>query len=302
VSVVINTYNYERYLPKAIESALRQHTETVSVEVVVVDDGSTDRTPEIAAEYSAVIMYHRQSNGGQALAIQKGLRLASGEILCLLDADDEFTDGKIQQVIDAFRAAPQCGAIYNSYICVDGTGVPQGPRFVWPRAGKNVRQYGLFWQAGGVPTSCISLRREIAHRLHIPEEFRICADTYILAALPHLTEIGWIGSALTTYRIHGANGFAALEPTQRKVLLQRNWRVTHSALLNQYGIELSKAVFEIQEQRACRHVFGTIAWCAKGLRYIYHANASPTLKLKEIVKLALAAVGLHKPLAAPLGS
>jgi len=298
VSVVINSYNYGRYLPRAIESALRQRTATMSVEVVVVDDGSTDRTPEVAAEYSGEIRYHRQPNGGQAAAIQMGIGLASGEILCLLDADDEFVEGKVQQVVAAFQNAPQYGAIYNSCERVDGDGKSLGPPFVWSLAGRDVRQLGLFWLAVGVPTSCISLRREVAHRLAIPEEFRICADSYISAALPHLTEIGWLGVPLTTYRVHGANAFAVLNPSGQKRLLQKNWRTIRSAMMRQYGVELSKAVFEIQEQRERRSVLGTVAYCAEGLRYIHRAKASPSLKLRETVKLVAAAVGLHKPLIA----
>jgi glycosyltransferase involved in cell wall biosynthesis len=296
VSIVINAYNYERFLTAAIESALRQQGQGVSVEIIVIDDGSTDGTPGVAARYAGRIRYHRQANAGQAAAIQAGIGMATGEALCLLDADDEFADGKVQKVIMAFQGSPQCGAVYNSYIHTDAEGGSLGPPFIWGVAGKDVRQYGLFWLAAGVPTSCISLRRELAQKLVIPAEFKICADTYILVVLPQLTKISWIGEPLTSYRLHGENAYAAVDSRQQKNLSLKNWRAIYSTLKNQYGIELAKAVFEIQEQRERGHLLRAIGCCIEGFGYAVRADVSAQLKMREVLRLIAAIVGLRKPL------
>lgn len=296
VSVIINAFNYGNYLTAAIDSALHQCSPGVDLQVIVVDDGSTDHTPQVARQYGSAILYHRKTNGGQATAIQKGLELATGEIVCLLDADDEFYPTKIQRAVEAFQADRRIGAVYNSYIRVNKAGEPLGPPAVWNRAGLRLPQYGLFWQANGVPTSCISLRRDIARRLCIPDVFRICADFYVLAALPHLTEIGWVESPLTAYRIHGDNMFAGKDPTKQREALHRNWRATYAALLSQYNVELSKALFETQEHRDSGALLAGLLSCGEGLRYICRAEASTKLKIKESLKLGAALVGLYHPL------
>jgi glycosyltransferase involved in cell wall biosynthesis len=297
VSVVINSYNYARFLGRAIESGLRQKAPGVDVEIVVVDDGSTDKTPEVAAAYTGRIRYYRQSNGGQAAAIHSGCQLAEGDFICLLDADDEFAENKVARVLEAFAEDGSRGAVYNSYDRMDAAGVLIGEHAVWSRAGQDVRQYGLFWMAGGVPTSCISLRRDVARKLVMPKEFRLCADTYILAALPHLTRIGWINDPLTFYRIHGENAFATQEQAQQRKLMLQNWRIIHSTLKQAYGVELSSAVFEIQEQRAAAKPWSALAsTCFAGLIYIVRAEASTRMKLRETAKLVATAMGLHRSL------
>src|ERR1035441_319700 len=134
VSVVINAFNYGRYLARAIDSVLKQRSNNVQLQVVVVDDGSTDDTASVAARYGSTILYHRKPNGGQASAIQEGLRLADGDIVSLLDADDEFYDTKIQRIVDAFRTDPASGAVYNSYTMSGESGLPLGSPCVWNRS------------------------------------------------------------------------------------------------------------------------------------------------------------------------
>ncbi|MBA3924582.1 MAG: glycosyltransferase, partial [Nostocaceae cyanobacterium] len=86
VSILINNYNYERFLREAIDSASLQ---TYSpVEVVVVDDGSGDNSRELIASYGEQIVSVFKQNGGQASAFNAGFAASHGEIVCFLDADD----------------------------------------------------------------------------------------------------------------------------------------------------------------------------------------------------------------------
>src|SRR5215217_4330239 len=86
VTALINTYNYGRYLPYAINSVLNQTYP--NIEIIVVDDGSTDQTPQIVAQYKGLVRSIRTENGGQGHAFNVGIPLARGELLMLLDADD----------------------------------------------------------------------------------------------------------------------------------------------------------------------------------------------------------------------
>src|SRR3954452_16014205 len=86
VSIVIDNYNYGQYIRQAIDSALRQTYRPV--EVIVVDDGSTDGSREIIASYGKLITPVFQENAGQPAAFNTGLRVSRGEAVILLDSDD----------------------------------------------------------------------------------------------------------------------------------------------------------------------------------------------------------------------
>jgi glycosyltransferase involved in cell wall biosynthesis len=102
VSVIIPVYNCAEYLGQAIDSVLNQTF--MDLEVIVVDDGSTDRTPEIAAQYRDHITYIRQPNGGNAAARNRGIANARGRWLCFLDADDLWEPRKLErQLLDLLR-------------------------------------------------------------------------------------------------------------------------------------------------------------------------------------------------------
>src|ERR671933_952190 len=100
VSIAINNYNYARFLPQAIDSALNQTYP--NVEVVVVDDGSTDNSREIIASYGSKIIPGLKENGGQASAFNAGFAASRGDVICFLDSDDAFLPEKVAEVIDAF--------------------------------------------------------------------------------------------------------------------------------------------------------------------------------------------------------
>src|SRR5690349_8088319 len=113
VTVLIDAYNYARFLPRAIKSVLAQTYPAESLEILVVDDGSTDDTAGVAVRYQDQVRYVRKSNGGQASAFNLGLEEARGEIICFLDADDTFYPDKVWFVVDAFRRRAEVGLVYN---------------------------------------------------------------------------------------------------------------------------------------------------------------------------------------------
>jgi glycosyltransferase involved in cell wall biosynthesis len=110
VSVVIPAYNAERFLAEAIESVLRQ--EHRPLEVVVVDDGSTDATSAVAARFEEVRCV-RQENLGQAAARNGGVELAQGELLAFLDADDVWLPHKLALQLEALGADPALEMVFG---------------------------------------------------------------------------------------------------------------------------------------------------------------------------------------------
>jgi glycosyltransferase involved in cell wall biosynthesis len=100
VSVVVSSYNYERFLPQAIDSALNQtypHTE-----VIVVDDGSADGSREIIASYGSRIIPVLKDNGGQASALNAGFRASRGQAILFLDSDDALLPTAVESAVPFF--------------------------------------------------------------------------------------------------------------------------------------------------------------------------------------------------------
>lgn len=93
ISVIVPVYNGERFLRDAIDSILAQ--DYGRLQILVIDDGSTDTTPAIASEFRSRIDYHRQENQGPAVARNNGLSMARGEIVTFLDADDLWCANKL---------------------------------------------------------------------------------------------------------------------------------------------------------------------------------------------------------------
>lgn len=105
VSVIVNVYNGERYLAEAIESVFAQTHRPL--ELIVVDDGSEDGTAVVAKRFEPQLRYVHQPNGGIGSARNHGVRLARGEYLAFLDADDRFVPDKLERQLRAFEADPE---------------------------------------------------------------------------------------------------------------------------------------------------------------------------------------------------
>jgi len=98
VSVLIDTYNHERFIEQAIVSVAGAGFPAADREIIVVDDGSTDRTPEIVKKFEPRVRLLRKENGGQASAFNAGIPECKGEIIAFLDGDDWWAPEKLQRV------------------------------------------------------------------------------------------------------------------------------------------------------------------------------------------------------------
>jgi glycosyltransferase involved in cell wall biosynthesis len=109
VSIIIPTYNYAGFLHRAIQSCLNQSYKPV--EIIVIDDGSTDNTKEIVQSYGDKIVYIRQENSGVSSARNSGLEHAAGDFIAFLDADDYLTENAIEIRLKALMQNPYAGAV-----------------------------------------------------------------------------------------------------------------------------------------------------------------------------------------------
>ena len=107
VSCIVPVYNGETFLAEALDSIIAQSEPPF--EIIVVDDGSTDGTPEVIRRYGERIRYERQDNAGPAAARNTGLGLANGELIAFLDADDLWHAEKLARQSARFIARPELG-------------------------------------------------------------------------------------------------------------------------------------------------------------------------------------------------
>lgn len=159
VSVVIPTYNQARYLPQAIESVLSQSY--TDLEVIVVNDGSTDDTNEVISSYKDDrLLVVNQSNRGRPAARNTGLASASGSFICFLDSDDAYCPDKLEAQIEHFNGNPQLAVSYGGNIVID----PDGNRFWFSSAEPHVELKDLLL---GFPFNIndVMIRREWIERL-----------------------------------------------------------------------------------------------------------------------------------------
>lgn len=119
-SIIIPAYNYGRFLPRAIDSALQQDSE--DFEVIVVDDGSKDETSSVLAGYGEKIIAHRQENAGVSVARNTGAKLAQGKFLLFFDADDELLPNALTHFRAAIASNPDVRLFISHHFSVNSEG------------------------------------------------------------------------------------------------------------------------------------------------------------------------------------
>lgn len=211
VSVVMPAYNYGQFVGEALESVLDQTYPRELIDVIVIDDGSTDDTAAVVGRYVDLVpdtvRLVRQPNRGYVGTVNVGIERARGDLLALLDADDVWTGDKLAKQVRRLIDEPELGLVFSDLVLVDGAGVPYGrptmladmaENYPVPRARAAARL--LFNNA--VFESSIVMRRELASP--IPEDLPI-ADWWIAVSAALHGEIDWVREPLVRYRVHGDN-------------------------------------------------------------------------------------------------
>ena len=210
VSVLIDNFNYGRYLGAAIESALAQSHPVR--EIVVCDDGSTDDSCQVTERYAARdsrVRLLRQPNQGQGAVLNAAFAASTGEIVCLLDSDDVWEPHKVARVVEVFSSFPKAGWVRHRMRCADESlrPLPMGvPAFRGSRCQEGDR-YAHLEKTVSFTTSAVSLRRELAERAFpIPRALsRLGPDLYFDYMCGVLEAAGYsLDQDLGLYRRHPA--------------------------------------------------------------------------------------------------
>ncbi|MCH7342792.1 glycosyltransferase family 2 protein [Pelomonas sp. CA6] len=167
VSVIVPSFNAERHLRETLDAILAQQAEGLVLEVIVVDDGSSDASVAIAAAYGERLRLVRQANAGVSRARNLGLSLARGEFVCFVDHDDVWLPGKLAAQLAEFERDPGLGVVYSRFAVwhPDPAGrYPPPASLAEERPGLDEAESGWIYPVllldSVVLTSCAMARRE----------------------------------------------------------------------------------------------------------------------------------------------
>ncbi len=219
VDIVINNYNYARFLVNAIESACAQTHERTRV--IVVDDGSTDESRQLLSGYEERVTVVLKENGGQASALNAGVERCEGDVVLFLDADDTLRPEAAARVAAAFAADEDVAKVQFRMEVIDAKGRPTGvlkPPEHLPMPGGDLRRaelafpFDLAW----LPTSANAFRRAALRKIMpIPERaYPVCgADWYLIHLMTLLGDVVSLEGVGGAYRVHGGNNYEPESPS-----------------------------------------------------------------------------------------
>lgn len=211
VTALVDTYNQERYIEQALSSVLDQGLSPSELEIVVVDDGSTDKTSSIVQKFVPRVRYLYKKNGGQASAFNAAVPETQGPIVAFLDGDDWWASGKLRAVLEIFEHNPGLAAVGHGFFEVTEE---TPPCIVVPDRTYRVDLSSVdaarlaFAGRRFLGTSKLSIRREILDRMGpIPEDLVFCADTPLETWAVALGGAILLDQPLCYYRLHADNLF-----------------------------------------------------------------------------------------------
>ena len=219
VTVVIPAYNVRAHIAEAIDSVLAQ--DYAPVEIIVVDDGSTDDTAELVASRFPEVTLIRKANGGAATARNTGIREAQGEFIAFLDADDIWISGKLRAQVDYFCAHPEVAMNctgFSQWVSDENGEFPDPSSVVSDQ--ENVTIDAIDPELSGwvyhklllrnfVWTTTVMMRRALIDKIGLYDEsFRLGQDYEYFLRASRETEIHRLSRAYALYRQHPGSATA----------------------------------------------------------------------------------------------
>ncbi len=256
VTVVIINYNYGRYLPEAVESVLAQDFPAGDMEVIVVDDGSTDDSKERLRPYLGRARWISKENGGQVSAFNLAFAQARGKYVALLEADDAWEPAKLRKTIGRLESEPSKTLAQHWLRCTDAEGRPL-PGFSYPSGPTQVTLAQLLnGELASAGSSGLVFRADaLRPDTPFPEKFLFGADICLRLAAAVRGPIAVVPEILGRRRIHGGNLFGKTlydepEKLARVLKFHLTMRDYHRDFLSSHGIAIDPGVLRALDLEA----------------------------------------------------
>ena len=202
ISVVIPAYNASRYIRAAIESVLAQTCPPA--EIIVIDDGSSDNTAQIVTSLGARVRYVHQENAGASAARNHGTKLAAGQYVAFLDADDAWEQSKLAKQVALLRSDPTCRVVHTDACLVDEDGNTVKGSANRRRQSRNGKVFEEFFEAdmAVILTSTVLVARECFDTAGFFDETGVVVDDHdFFLRLAWHFPIHYIDEPLVRYRV-----------------------------------------------------------------------------------------------------
>jgi len=219
VSVVMPAYNHAAYVPAALDSVLAQTHR--NLEIIVVDDGSTDATAAVLDDYAARCRSHaltvvHQEHAGAHHALNRGLALARGEVIALINSDDLYAPTRLARLLEEMSRRRSAFAFSSTrFIDDDGNEVPAShadarplrEALLEPREGRDLL-YVLVKTNIAISSGNFVFRRDLLERTGGFCSLRVCHDWDFVLAASRETPLAFLDEPLYLYRLHGENTYS----------------------------------------------------------------------------------------------
>lgn len=256
ITALVDTYNHEQYIEQALVSVLEQGLSPAELQIVVVDDGSTDRTASVVQKFAPRVTLLRKKNGGQASAFNAGFTQSHGQIVAILDGDDWWAPGKLTAVANALERNPQVAAVGHGYFEFDQATaqaqprVPPGSSTINLASVESTRAAVSLWPF--LLMGALTVRRTLLERIMpLPQEMVFMADTAIQAAAMAMGTLV-LPDPLFYYRRHAQNLYAIEDGNLAN--LRRKYAMTELVHDRVYSMLIGLG---ISDQSACTLLSGT---------------------------------------------
>jgi len=200
LSVVIASYNHQDYIAETLKSLEKQTFQ--DFEVIIIDDGSKDKTVEVAANASSKAQIHVQENQGVVAARNRGIRLAKGQYICFVDSDDVVLPDRFARQVSTLDADPELGLAFADALIIDSTGKTIG-RFsdVYPVVPGDVAQM-LVAHYCFTPMITVMVRAEVLRRTGPFQKPGPISDYMKWIEVAHVSKVYYDPEPLGCWRRH----------------------------------------------------------------------------------------------------
>jgi glycosyltransferase involved in cell wall biosynthesis len=268
-SVIIPAYNCAGTIAEAIDSVTAQQAE--GVEIIVVDDGSTDETPRLLEKYGDSIRVIHQTNGGLCAARNAGLAVAKGEFIALLDADDVWLGGRLERTVSALARNPRAVLAFCDYISIRNCGTP----IASVAAGRAPSHMDFLQRGWPIVPSAVTIRRSALDRVHgFCEEFKGAAggeDQYMWLMLSESGDFEYVAASLVRHRRDPAarlvEKYEAGRQTFIRLARQRYGGAAEGCIRESSGYFAGLCMAAASEELEAGNLGGALRMMGRALRY-----------------------------------
>ena len=224
ISVITPSYNQARYLESAITSVLDQ--QYPNLEYIIIDGGSADESVNIIKRYESRIFYSEsRPDKGQAEALNKGLRKASGDILCWLNSDDMYAPNAFDRVVEVFEADTDAGVVIGNAWFVGSSGEALK---IYRAEDRPLHELIQFWRGWPIPQPAVFFRSEVLRQAgFVDESLRYVMDMELFLRMKKVARFRFLDEVLAYYRLH-AESKTGNWKTQRYLFWKEGRQVTES--------------------------------------------------------------------------